>query len=229
MTDCIFCGEEERIDVLEVEERGILLDCCCETMQDQFQWDLSQASRKDRQEWLRRVAGLGCRDILEGTTIDWGLRLDQVPQKVAKQFVRDHHSHCPPPAGWRWGHGVYNGDELLGVAMVGRPVARMIDHSQVVEVNRVCVSGWPHKLSWNACSMLYGAAAREASQRGFNRIITYTLENEPATALTAVGWAREQVTAGGSWNRAARKRKDKSPICRKVRWGKQLNLEAISN
>jgi len=221
-TVCLYCGEELRLGLLEIYERGFLLDSCCEETQEEQLHALELASRQDRREWLRLEAGLDCRDLLDGTTMDFGLRLGAVPQKVAKEFVRDHHSHCPPPAGWRWGHAVFNGEELIGVAMVGRPVARMLDATKVVEVNRVCVEAWPHELVWNACSMLYGAAAREAKARGFERIITYTLEEEEATALRAVGWDREATTAGGSWNRRGRSREDRSPTCRKVRWGRVL-------
>lgn len=219
---CDFCGELLRRELLEIYDRGFLLDCCCEEQERESTAALAEASRQERSQWWWEQSGEYCRDIIGGATLCYGLRLGSVPQKEAKQFVRDHHSHCPPPAGWRWGHAVFNGEELVGVAMVGRPVARRLDASKIVEVNRVCVSSWPEELAWNACSMLYGAAAREAKRRSFRRIITYTLESEAATALKAVGWERELTTAGGSWDRAGRRRQDKSPTCRKVRWGKEL-------
>lgn len=221
---CPFCGERERRELLEVwpDDRGFLLDCCCEEQEQETYDALGAASRRERRAWLAEAAGIYCRDLIGGTTLDFGLRLGEVPQNVAKQFVRDHHSHCPPPAGWRWGHAAFNGDELIGVAMIGRPVARRLDASRIVEVNRVCVECHPAELGWNACSMLYGAAAKEASRRGFERIITYTMEHEEATALRAVGWEQEATTAGGSWSRRGRKRQDRSPTCRKIRWGRQL-------
>ena len=117
-----------------------------------------------------------------------------------------------------------NGDELIGVAMVGRPVARMIDATTTVEVNRVAVVD--NKLGEHACSMLYGAAAREAKKRGFARIITYTLETEPGASLRGAGWTIEAKTRGGSWNRAARSREDVGPTCKKLRWAKQLRKAA---
>ena len=44
---------------------------------------------------------------------------------------------------------------LAGVAIVGRPVSRYLDNGLTLEVNRLCTDG-----TKNACSFLYGAAAR---------------------------------------------------------------------
>ena len=121
--------------------------------------------------------------------LDWNPRIVTVSQARAKAFVREHHAHCPPPAGWRFGAGLCNGHELIGVVMVGRPVARRLDPARVVEVNRLCIRrDLPHGLTWNACSMLYAWSAREAKARGYDRIVTYTLDSEPGTTLRAAGW-----------------------------------------
>lgn len=155
--------------------------------------------------------------------LDYGLRLGEVTLAEAKAFVREHHRHNRPPCSWRWGHGAFNGSDLVGVAMVGRPVARLLDHTRIVEVNRLCVDhSIPSGLVWNACSLLYGAAAREARRRGFERIITYTLERELGTALKAVGWEAAALTRGGSWDRPSRRRRDTAPTCRKVQWEREL-------
>ena len=220
---CPYCGNQSLEEVYDIypDERTFSLNTCCEMSHEWLMLELQHASRKTRKEWFRRQVDHQCRDLIDGATICWGLRVGEVKQKVAKEFVREHHRHNPPPAGWRWGHGAYNGDELIGVAMVGRPVARMIDHTKVVEVNRLCVmESWPAGLVWNACSMLYGAAVREAKKRGFHKIITYTLETEAGTTLKAAGFEVETKTAGGSWNVPSRPRKDKAPTCPKIRWAK---------
>lgn len=122
-----------------------------------------------------------------------------------------------------------NGADLVAVAMVGRPVARMIDGAKVVEVTRLCVNPQlDQELAWNACSMLYAEAAREAKRRGFEKIITYTLESESGHALKASGWAIEAKTRGGSWSRPSRARQDVGPTCPKVRWAKVLRAARAS-
>ena len=220
---CKFCGEVDRCEVLEVCEDSILLDCCCEVSERWARFELLNLPRRDRSRWVTSATGIPCRDLLDGHRIDHGLILGEIPFSTACDFIQHHHSHCPPPRGWRWGHAVFNGEELVGVATVGRPVARMIDSTTTVEVNRLCVSASFDRLAWNACSMLYGAAARRAQREGFRKIITYTLETEPAVALRAVGWSQEALTRGGSWSRRQRARSSKSPICKKIRWGKILS------
>lgn len=88
------------------------------------------------------------------------------------------------------------------MAIAGRPLARSINHETTVEVLRLCTDGTP-----NACSALYGACLRAARALGYQRIITYTLEDEPGTSLRAAGWTFGYRTAGGAWSRAGRPRK----------------------
>jgi hypothetical protein len=231
---CPFCGEEAGgVELLEVwrEDRAFQISGCCEASEALWREEMETWDRKAWAAWFASEAGLQVRQVCgpgptSGATLDWGLRLGEVEQRDAKGFVRDHHRHNRPPAGWRWGHGVYNGDELVAVAMIGRPVARALDPAEVVEVNRVCVRpDLVEGLVWNACSMLYAAAAREAKRRGFSRIITYTLESEAGTTLRAAGWEPVATTRGGSWDRPSRPRDDRSPTCPKIRWERQLRAE----
>lgn len=228
MATCPWCGELEELEVLEawLEDRAFVLSTCCEARHDEaLEW-LRTAPRKELAAFLAGELGVPVRSLVEldaRAQLDYGLRVGPVDLKTAKAFVRQHHGHCSnPPCSWRWGHGLYNGHELLAVAMVGRPVARKIDHRQVVEVNRLCVRRDRGRLGWNACSMLYGEAAREARRRGFSRVITYTLATEPADTLKAAGWTQDAVTKGGSWNRPSRARTDKAPTGLKVRWAREL-------
>lgn len=91
------------------------------------------------------------------------------------------------------------------------------------EVNRLCVTASAEHpgLVWNACSMLYGAAAREARRRGFARIITYTLQTEPGDTLKAAGWQTVAPVRGRSWA-GTRDRVDDHDTGDKWRWEVRL-------
>jgi hypothetical protein len=75
---------------------------------------------------------------------------------------------------------------LIGAVIVGRPVARRVNHQTTLEVTRLVTDGSP-----NACSFLYGAAARAAKALGYDKIQTYILESELGTSLVAAGWECE--------------------------------------
>lgn len=125
----------------------------------------------------------------------------------AAEFVRVHHRHHTPPVGHKFSIGAIANDELVGVVIVGRPVARRRDDGQTLEVTRLCTTGHP-----NACSFLYGAARRAAFALGYRRIGTYILKREPGTSLVAAGWKLIGETPGNSWSVPSRSRQDKHPI-----------------
>lgn len=230
MSACEYCGGERELDLLEVWGREFMLSTCCEELHEAITRELNNGGGRDRElRDLFEEYGIPCRqvsaDLDFGNTfqIDYGLQLGEVDFATAKAFITEHHAHHKPSHAWRWGHAIFNGADLVGVAMVGRPVARMIDGTTTVEVTRLCVRrDLSPDLTWNACSMLYAAAAKEAKRRGFSKVITYVLETEDGTTLKAVGWDRETKTKGGSWNRPSRARIDKAPTCRKWRYGKQF-------
>lgn len=229
---CPWCGETLELDVLEYypEDHHVVLWTCCEGLQAEAM-ETIKADPRGFARWFEtmtdRPARQGYNPVGGHAALDFGLTLAEIPQADAKAFVRKHHRHCPPPAGWRWGHAVYNGSTLIAVAMVGRPVARKLDHTKVVEVNRLCVDPTlDSELVWNACSMLYAAAAKEAKRRGFERIVTYTLESETGGTLVAAGWTPTVKTKGGSWSRKGRQRTDKTSTCKKQRWERGLTKKA---
>jgi hypothetical protein len=112
------------------------------------------------------------------------MRLTVVPLtfRQACQFIDDHHRHHRPPRGMKFAIGVMRGDELVGVATAGRPVARHLDDGVTLEVTRTCTIGEP-----NANSKLYGAAWRAARAMGYLRLITYTQAEENGASLRAAG------------------------------------------
>ena len=131
----------------------------------------------------------------------------------ANAFVRQHHRHHAPVPGAKFCIGVQCGERVVGVAIVGRPVARMADDGWTLEVNRTCTDG-----TKNANSMLYGACRRVAFALGYRKLITYTLPTESGVSLTAAGWKCIGEAGGGKWSRAGRARVDTHPTQRKLRW-----------
>jgi hypothetical protein len=114
-----------------------------------------------------------------------GLHLTPVRFRDAAAFVAMWHRHNVPPIGCKFCIGVADDHGILrGVAIVGRPVARMYDNGQTLEVNRTATDG-----SANANSMLYAAAWRAAKALGYTRLVTYTQAGESGASLRAAGWA----------------------------------------
>jgi hypothetical protein len=94
---------------------------------------------------------------------------------------------------------------IVGVAIVGRPVARMLDDGFTCEVTRVCTDG-----AGNACSMLYGTCWRAARALGFTRAVTYTEANESGASLRAAGWLLDaELEPRTGWGWSGRPRQDR--------------------
>lgn len=133
--------------------------------------------------------------------------------KEAAAFVAAQHRHHKAPQGGLFAVAVSDGNAIRGVAIIGRPVARMLADDWTAEVTRLCTDGVP-----NACSMLYAAAWRAARALGYRKLITYILNTEPGTSLKASGWTCVGEAGGGSWNCKSRPRVDKHPTQGKLRW-----------
>jgi hypothetical protein len=131
----------------------------------------------------------------------------------ANAFVQRHHRHHPPVVGHKFSLAAAKGGRVVGVAIIGRPVSRVRDDGRTLEVTRLCTDG-----SRNACSYLYGAAARAAFALGYQRIGTYTLLGEGGVSLRAAGWQLIGERGGGSWSRPARHRDDCHPTQVKLLW-----------
>lgn len=140
-------------------------------------------------------------------------KIRPIPLKLAKEFVNQHHRHHKAPVGWKFGAGLYIEDELRGVILAGRPVARHNDDGYTLEVTRACTLG-----DSNAVSALYGAIRKAAKALGYNRLLTYTLDEEPGTSLRASGWTFSHTVEGRSWSSPSRPRVDKHPTVDKKAW-----------
>ncbi|MEY8232446.1 XF1762 family protein [Oscillospiraceae bacterium 50-16] len=145
------------------------------------------------------------------------LALTPISLREANAFVERNHRHHKGVTGHKFSIGCTRDGELVGVAIMGRPVSRYLDDGLTLEVNRLCTTG-----AENACSMLYGAAARAARAMGYQKIITYTLDTEPGTSLRAAGWQCAGPAGGERWTGKRRPAADLYPPQKKLRYEKQL-------
>ena len=147
------------------------------------------------------------------------LRVVPITFAEANEFVRRHHRHHKPVPGCKFCVAVADDvNEIRGVAIVGRPVARHLDDGWVLEVNRTCTDG-----ARNANSMLYGAAWRAARALGYRKLITYTLPEEGGASLRAAGWRCLGKAGGGKWSCPSRPRLDLHPTQEKLKWWRSAN------
>jgi len=142
------------------------------------------------------------------------LEIIPISLREANYFIAQHHRHHKPARGCFFCIAVCEDHgEVCGVAVVGRPVSRMLDNGYTAEVTRLCTAG-----TRNACSMLYGAARRAVFALGYRRIITYTLPEEGGASLRGAGWRLLGERGGGTWNRKSRPRVDTHPMQAKLLW-----------
>jgi hypothetical protein len=131
------------------------------------------------------------------------------------------HRATPPPGALAAWEVVDAAGWPRGWALVGRPASRHLQAQGWVEVTQCAVEEHVP----NACSALYGAAARWARKRG-SPITTYTLQEESGASLRGAGWvAVEALPArtGAGWGpRAGRAPTDRRP---EVRWAPRWALE----
>lgn len=148
--------------------------------------------------------------------------------RTANEFIVKYHRHHGSVIQHKYSIGLLNEGHLIGVAINGRPRARILDNGKTIEVIRLCVMDEIK----NVCSMLYGACARIAREMGYEKIITYILKSETGISLLASGWILENSECGGkSWNTKSRERFDvdlfgnkKYPDEKKQRWVKIFKL-----
>lgn len=141
------------------------------------------------------------------------LALVPLTLREANAFIERTHRHHGPARGCIVTVACAEEGEVVGVCVVGRPVARMLQDGYTAEVVRLATDG-----SRNACSMLYGAAWRAVRALGYRRLVTYTLPEEGGSSLKASGFKLIGEAGGGSWSRESRPRVDMHPTQEKLRW-----------
>jgi len=152
------------------------------------------------------------------------LKLVPTSIKGANRIVGRWHRHNKPVVGALFAVAVAEDCEIVGVAIVGRPNARMADDGYTCEITRVATNG-----TYNACSKLYGACCRTAKAMGYTEILTKTLLDEPGTSLKAAGFEDIGLTDDQDWDRPSRRRiqtdlfgEETRPSGRKRRWRRLL-------
>ena len=136
--------------------------------------------------------------------------------KQANEYVEKYHRHHKAVRGCKFCISLVENDEIVGVAICGRPVSRYYDNGITLEINRLCTNGFK-----NACSQLYGACCRIAKEMRYKKIITYTLESENGASLRASNFVCEGIAGGKEWT-GCRKRDTGVPKEMKKRWVKEL-------
>jgi len=136
-------------------------------------------------------------------------------RKESQEFVRQYHRHHKPHVADVTRIGMAVGGVLVGVAVLGRPVARMLCDGLTLEVVRLAVNDQAPR---NACSWLLSRSWRAAQALGYRKVITYTLPEEGGASLRGAGWRCIGKAGGGSWSCPSRPRIDKHPTQTKLRW-----------
>ena len=135
------------------------------------------------------------------------MTLHAVPMKLTEacEFVRNFHRHNKPPAGGLFAVGASDGDGLVGVGIVSRPVSRHLDNGMTAEVTRCCVLDDAPK---GTCSFIYSRCWNAAKALGWQKLVTYTLQSESGASLRGAGWkviAELPGSVGKGWqNRPGR-------------------------
>lgn len=148
------------------------------------------------------------------------LEIIPVDFKTVCEFIKKYHRHHQPPQGYKFLLGIKDiqRNKLVGVAVIGRPVARMLDDGWTLEITRLCTDG-----TYNACSKLLGTACRIAKILGYKKVITYTLPEEGGASLRAAGFNLTGICHGRSWNTPSRPRIDKTPVQKHDKWRWEKN------
>ena len=142
------------------------------------------------------------------------MNFQPISLKTANEFVLFNHRHNKPVTGHKFSIGLFDNDKLIGVAICGRPVARMADDGLTLEILRVCTDG-----TRNANSMLYSRVKKIAQVMGYKKVLTYTLAEESGSSLRAVGAQKSGIVKPHEWSRKKRKRNSQDVYKKeKIRW-----------
>lgn len=144
------------------------------------------------------------------------MEIRPITLRQASEFINQNHRHHRATVGCKFSIGLFDGEQMVGCAVCGRPVSRCLDDGLTCEINRLCTTG-----ERNACSMLYGACCRAAKAMGYKRIITYILQSENGASLKASNFICEGQAGGVKWT-GERDKGQSIPHELKTRWTKQL-------
>jgi hypothetical protein len=141
-----------------------------------------------------------------------------ISSREANDFVSTYHRHSDRTSrnGGKFAIGATTGKQMVGVAIVGRPIARLLNDSYTAEVLRTCTSPDAPK---GAVSFLYSSSWRIWQAMGGIKLITYTLTSESGASLKGAGWKIVGQVKPHPWGWTGREREWKSIYDQpKFRW-----------
>ena len=140
--------------------------------------------------------------------------------REANDFVSSYHRHSKRTSrdGGKFAIGATTGKQMVGVAIVGRPIARLLNDTYTAEVLRTCTSIDAPK---GTVSFLYAACWRVWRAMGGTKLITYTLQTESGASLRGAGWKVVGEVRPHPWHWSGREREWQSIYDQpKFRWEK---------
>lgn len=117
--------------------------------------------------------------------------------RAAREYVNTNHRHHRAPQGGLFAVACELDGKVIGCAIVGKPVARMLNDGRTAEITRLCTDG-----TRNACSFLYRVCVRVARSMGYERVLTYTLGDESGASLRGAAFAVTRKTRPGPRRRS---------------------------
>jgi hypothetical protein len=131
--------------------------------------------------------------------------------KEANDFVESFHRHSGRTdskflRGGKFAIGASTKNGLVGVAVCGRPLSRLLQDGFTIEVLRTCTNDAAPK---GTNSFLYSRCWRAARAMGYKKMITYTLQEESGASLRGAGWkiVAETTAHKKGWNSSSRIRR----------------------
>ncbi len=147
-------------------------------------------------------------------------RIVPLSLREANDFVEAYHRHSARTAndGGKFAIGLAVGDRLVGAAIVGRPIARMLQRPGTAELLRCCVGpGSPD----GAGKTLNARCKRIWQLMGGIRLVTYTLKTETGGSLAGAGFVRDAEVIGRQWETRGRPHRPIAAAA-KTRWRADL-------
>jgi len=151
------------------------------------------------------------------------VRIDLRPCTLttAKPWIESKHSHHGKvKIRYLWAIAAYVNGDLVGVVVVGRPIAPEFEGRGILEAVRSCTDGYP-----NAASRLLGAAWGAAKSMGCRRMVSYIRADEEGTSYRAAGWVAVALVKGRPHNTGNRRGRylpgmepETTEIVDRVRW-----------
>ena len=147
-----------------------------------------------------------------------------ITTREANDFVDAFHRHNKRTArnGGRFSIAAIVDGTVVGVAIVGNPLSRMLCDGLTAEVLRTCTNERAPK---GTVSKLYSHCWRAWRAMGGLRMVTYTLQDESGASLRGAGWTIKSEVAARSASWESRKdklyiRREWQPIYgqKKFRW-----------